>query len=172
MTMRLTIICCAVLAGCATMGTPPAGADTATAVLAEPGGREVGRAALMQEAEGVRVRIEVSGLAAGRYGAHLHRSGRCEGPSFESAGAHWNPTGAEHGFENPSGRHRGDLPNIVVGADRRGTLAFEIRGARLRGDAGMLDADGAALVVHAAADDYRTDPSGNSGARIACGVVG
>ena len=169
--MRMSLICCAALAGCATGGGAP-GESRAAAVLAEPGGREIGRATIAQEAEGVQVRIEAMGLAPGTYGAHVHRTGRCEGPSFESAGAHWNPTGAEHGFENPSGRHRGDLPNIVVGADRRGTLAFEIRGARLRGDAGMLDADGAALVVHAAADDYRTDPSGNSGARIACGVVG
>ncbi len=170
--MRMSLICCAALAGCATNGGRVAGSDQAAAVLAEPGGREIGRATIVQEGEGVQVRIEVMGLAAGTYGAHVHRTGRCEAPGFESAGAHWNPTGAQHGFQNPSGRHRGDLPNLVVGADGRGTLAFAIRGARLRGEAGIIDADGAAVVIHASADDYRTDPSGNSGARIACGVLG
>jgi Cu-Zn family superoxide dismutase len=113
----------------------------------------------------------VEGIAAGTYGAHVHRTGRCEGPAFDSAGAHWNPTGQQHGFRNPSGRHRGDLPNLVVGAAGRGTLTFTIRAAQLRGEAGMIDADGAALMIHAQADDYRTDPSGNSGPRIACGVL-
>lgn len=168
--MRMSLICCLGLAACATDGGVPA-APRAAAILAEPGGREIGRATIVQEGEGVQVRIEAAGLAAGSYGAHVHRTGRCEAPSFESAGAHWNPTGAQHGFENPSGRHRGDLPNLAVGADGRGTLNFAIRGARLRGEVGIIDMDGAAVVIHASADDYRTDPSGNSGARIACGVL-
>lgn len=168
--MRIALAAAALLAGCATM-TPPAGADSASASLAEPGGRAVGRATVARQSGGARVLVEVEGMAAGTYGAHIHRTGRCEGPTFDSAGAHWNPTGQQHGFRNPSGRHRGDLPNLVVGADGRGRLAFTIRAAMLRGEAGILDADGAAIVVHARPDDYRTDPSGNSGARIACGVL-
>lgn len=169
--MRMSLICCAALAGCAMNGGGVPGETRAAAVLAEPGGREIGRATIVQESEGVQVLIAATGLAAGSYGAHVHRTGRCEAPGFDSAGAHWNPTGAQHGFENPSGRHRGDLPNLVVGADGRGTLSFAIRGARLRGEVGIIDSDGAAAVIHARADDYRTDPSGNSGARIACGVL-
>lgn len=168
--MRRVIIFTALLAGCATM-SPPTGGDGAAASLAEPGGRVVGQASLTQESGGVRVRIAVEGLAAGSYGAHLHRTGRCEGPSFDSAGAHWNPTGQQHGFRNPSGRHRGDLPNLVVRPNGRGTLDFTIRAAQLRGEAAIVDADGAAVMIHAQPDDYRTDPSGNSGPRIACGVL-
>lgn len=169
--MRIGLAATAMLAGCATMA-PPAGGDSASAALAEPGGRVTGRATVTQEARGARVLVEVEGMAPGIYGAHIHRTGRCEGPAFDSAGAHWNPTGQRHGFRNPSGRHRGDLPNLTVGADGRGRLAFTIRAARVRGEAGVLDADGAAIMIHAQRDDYRTDPSGNSGARIACGVLG
>lgn len=168
--MKIGLAAVAMLAGCATTAAP-IGGDSASATLAEPGGRIVGRATVTQEAGGARVRVEVEGLAAGTYGAHIHRTGRCEAPAFDSAGAHWNPTGQQHGFRNPSGRHRGDLPNLVVGANGRGQLSFTIRAAMLRDEAGMLDADGAAVMIHAQADDYRTDPSGNSGARIACGVL-
>lgn len=167
--MRSLLAATALLAGCATTAAPSGG--SASAALAEPGGRVVGRATVTQEAGGARVLVEVEGLAPGTYGAHIHRTGRCEGPVFDSAGAHWNPTGQQHGFRNPSGRHRGDLPNLVVGANGRGRLSFTIRAARLRDAEGMLDADGAAMMLHAQADDYRTDPSGNSGARIACGVL-
>jgi Cu-Zn family superoxide dismutase len=97
----------------------------------------------------------------------VHAVGRCDPPGFESAGPHWNPTGREHGSQNPRGQHLGDLPNLLVGADGEGSFDLGIAGADLRA---MLDTDGAALVIHAGADDYRTDPSGNSGARIACGV--
>jgi superoxide dismutase, Cu-Zn family len=149
----------------------PAG-DRATASLAKADGTPVGRASVTPDRSGVRVRIETEGLAPGTYAVHIHRTGRCDAPSFESAGAHWNPTGQQHGFRNPSGRHRGDLPNLRVRADGRGELGFTIRAAPLRGENGILDGDGAAMMIHAQADDYRTDPSGNSGARIACGVLG
>ncbi|HZF42711.1 MAG TPA: superoxide dismutase family protein [Sphingomonadaceae bacterium] len=130
-------------------------------------------ATLRERSGGVLVRIDARQIAAGAYGAHIHTTGRCDAPDFASAGPHWNPTGQQHGRENPQGAHLGDLPNLVVGADGRGRVEFLIAGATLtRGAQAMLDADGAAVVVHAAADDNRTDPSGNSGARIACGVVG
>ena len=105
--------------------------------------------------------IEATGLAPGRHGLHLHAVGRCEGSDFASAGPHWNPANRKHGSENPEGPHDGDLPNLEVGANGRGSATMTI-------DPHSVDDDGAALVIHASPDDYRTDPSGNSGARVAC----
>jgi Cu-Zn family superoxide dismutase len=116
----------------------------------------------------VRVDVAAEGLPPGTHGIHVHTTGRCEAPAFASAGPHWNPTARQHGRKNPEGAHHGDLPNISIGADGRGTLQFTLADAEF---AQLFDADGAALVVHAAADDERTDPSGNSGGRIACGVI-
>lgn len=101
----------------------------------------------------------------------IYTIGRCDTPGFTSAGPHWNPTGKMHGRDAPNGPHMGDLPNLIAGTDGNGRLEATIPGARLEGGATpLLDADGAAIVIHATADDCRTDPSGNSGARIACGA--
>jgi Cu-Zn family superoxide dismutase len=105
--------------------------------------------------------IEASGLTPGPHGLHLHAVGRCDVPDFTTAGPHWNPASRKHGTDNPDGPHLGDLPNLKVGADGRGSVTLSVPPA-------FVDADGAAVVIHAAADDNRTDPSGNSGARIAC----
>lgn len=165
------------LAGCATSGTEdeplPDMPATASADLRDSGGRTVGHASVTESGDGLRVRIEATGLPPGAHGAHLHAVGACDAPDFASAGPHWNPTDRQHGTQNPQGPHRGDLPNLLVGTDGRGTLEFVVPAARVaRGRDALLDRDGAALVIHAAADDYRTDPSGNSGARIACGAFG
>lgn len=165
------------LAGCAAgepdlapMAAAPAMASVSTDVR-EPGGRLVARSTATEIGDGVRIRIEAAGLARGTYGAHIHTTGRCDPPGFESAGGHWNPTNRRHGSQDPQGQHKGDLPNLMVGSTGQGSLEYTIPGVQLTGGAtDMLDADGAALVIHAGADDYRTDPSGNSGARIACGV--
>jgi Cu-Zn family superoxide dismutase len=150
--------------------TPPM---VAQADIRDTGGRTVARGSVSQVGDALRVRIEAAGLPAGIYGAHVHTAGRCDPPAFESAGPHWNPTGRQHGRDNPGGQHLGDLPNLMVGTDRRGSFEFTIPGATLSGGARpVLDGDGAAIVIHARADDYRTDPSGNSGTRIACGVIG
>lgn len=148
-------------------GTPIEGGGFAVANMIDATGRPVGRATVREVAGGVRVTIDARGLPAGTHGAHLHTVGRCDTPDFTSAGPHWNPLGAKHGSLNPQGHHAGDLPNIIVGADGRGTLGATLAGATMDG---LLDADGAAMMVHAATDDLQTDPSGNSGARIACGV--
>ena len=129
-------------------------------------------AALGHPRGNLQVAVQAAGLAPGRYGAHIHAVGRCEGPDFESAGPHWNPGGRQHGAENPQGAHLGDLPNLAVDAEGHGRMEFSIPGATLRGGQPLLDADGAAIVIHAAPDDFRTDPAGNSGARILCGVIG
>lgn len=135
------------------------------------GGNVVARAILWPAEYGLEVRVQAAGLPHGEYGVHVHATGRCDAPGFESAGAHWNPAGRRHGRLNPEGRHLGDLDNLVVNADG-GRLEFVIHGATLHGgELPIVDADGAAIVIHAGPDDYRTDPSGNSGARIACGVL-
>jgi Cu-Zn family superoxide dismutase len=134
-------------------------------------GRLAARAMVWPGRLGIEVRVQAAGLAPGHYGVHLHAVGRCEGPGFESAGPHWNPTGRRHGKLNPEGHHLGDLDNLDVDESGAGRLEFRIAGTPTDGLRGLLDADGAAVVIHANPDDYRTDPSGNSGARIACGVL-
>jgi Cu-Zn family superoxide dismutase len=132
----------------------------------------IARAMVYPSRGGVEVRIQATALPPGRYGVHIHAIGRCDGPRFESAGPHWNPAGRRHGRLNPRGAHLGDLPNLEVDADGNGRLEFTIAGATLQGGRHPLfDANGASIVIHAAPDDYRTDPSGNSGARIGCGVM-
>ncbi len=148
-------------------GTPVAGGASATAMLMTATGAPVGRATATEVGGGVRFTIDASGMPAGTHGAHVHMVGRCDAPDFASAGGHWNPTQMKHGTMNPQGPHQGDLPNLVIGTDGRGNIGATIPAATL---AGMMDADGAAMVIHAQADDLKTDPSGNSGGRIACGV--
>ena len=152
-----------------TIGPPILNADVRDAQ-----GRSRARATVEQAGDSLRVRIESTGMSAGSYGAHIHTTGRCEAPAFTTAGPHWNPTGQMHGKDNPDGMHKGDLPNLMVGADGRGSLEYTIPHAVLSGmlPTKLVDEDGAAVVIHANADDYRTDPSGNSGDRIACGVLG
>ena len=169
-TITLAAVAAISLAGCARemdTGTPVAGGRTAIAPLRTATGADAGRATATEVAGGVRFTADVSALPAGTHGIHVHTTGRCDAPDFTTAGPHWNPTTTKHGTMNPAGPHKGDLPNLILGADGRGTVAATIPGATMDG---LLDADGAAMLVHAAADDLMTDPSGNSGGRIACGV--
>lgn len=170
------------LAGCNTIGTLGSQLGTtlglteeavsATADLRGAAGQMLARASATQVADGTRVTVEAMGMQPGTYAAHIHTTGQCDAPDFTTAGGHWNPIGRQHGIQNPQGRHAGDLPNLVVGANGRGAITYVAPAAQLVGSAApMLDTDGAAVVVHANPDDYRTDPSGNSGARIACGVL-
>jgi superoxide dismutase, Cu-Zn family len=154
------------LSACMT-ATGPDNDIAATGPLATAAGEARGVANLFGAGANLTLRVEVIGMAPGTYGAHVHAVGRCEAPAFASAGPHWNPTMRQHGRLNPAGSHHGDLPNIVVGADGRGRIEAPLTGTL----DGLFDADGAALVVHARADDERTDPSGNSGDRIACAVL-
>ncbi len=148
-------------------GMPIAGGARAVAPLHLASGADAGRATATEVAGGLRVTVDAKGLPPGTHGAHIHTTGRCDPPGFETAGGHWNPLMKKHGAMNPQGPHEGDMPNLVVDSRGRGTVAAVIPGATM---AGLLDPDGAALVIHANADDLATDPSGNSGARIACGV--
>ena len=167
-------------AACTTMNgdaTTTAGADAAgryaegqyraEATLRSAAGATVGTASAQEVEGGLRVTLDATALPPGAHGAHVHMTGRCDAPDFTSAGGHWNPTGAQHGMENPAGPHAGDMPNLLVGTNGAGSMSVTLPGRTL---ASLLDADGAAIVVHAGPDDMRTDPSGNSGGRIACGV--
>lgn len=177
-TALVTIMATALGAGCSTAprtapALPAPEPGVSQAEIRDGGNAVRARASVSQVGDALRVRVESNGLPAGIYGAHLHSVGRCDRPTFETAGPHWNPTSRQHGRDNPGGQHLGDLPNLLVGTDGRGSFEFTVPGASLSGGAmSLLDGDGAALVIHARPDDYRTDPSGNSGTRIACGVLG
>ena len=146
--------------------------------LAGPDGQVLGEIQAGDSAEGAVIRLTAQGLPPGVHGVHIHDVGLCEGPAFESAGPHWNPESKQHGMENPQGPHRGDLPNLTVGEDGRLQATMTVQGSNLSGSRTygfantILDENGAALVIHAQPDDNRTDPSGNSGDRIACAVLG
>jgi Cu-Zn family superoxide dismutase len=151
------------------LSTPP---PSAAAHLKDASGRTVGTAVLLQEGAEVRILLDLSGLTPGDKAVHIHEVGLCDPPSFESAQGHFNPTGAEHGTANPRGPHAGDLPNITIGAGGRGHLEVTTKRITLqKGSTSLFDADGSALIVHANADDTRSDPAGNSGPRLACGVI-
>lgn len=171
----------ALLTGCAGLltgsGDSPPGAAS---VLRDAAGREMGAVSLaQQEGGGVRVRITARGLTPGAHGVHLHAVGACDGsttPAFSSAGGHFNPHGREHGRLNPAGAHAGDLPNLVADARGEARLDAVVADATLaEGAATLFDADGTAVVVHQNEDDGRTNTGpagpGNSGPRVACGVV-
>ena len=136
-------------------------------------GQMVGGAVAARRGNAMHVAVTVRGFRPGIYAVHLHQSGRCDAPDFASAGPHWNPTERQHGRLNPQGPHLGDLPNLRVLPNGTGRIDFDVPvPAGTAADANPLsDADGTSIVIHAAADDERTDPSGNSGARIACGIL-
>lgn len=135
-------------------------------------GAPLGSVTVTEDAAGLMLSVSATGLPAGRHGIHLHEKGLCEGPKFVSAGSHWNPNAKQHGRDNPAGAHLGDLVNLEVAADGSAKTGFPIPGAMIASGSVMLgDADGTALVIHAKADDYKTEPSGDSGDRIACAVI-
>ncbi|HKT75838.1 MAG TPA: superoxide dismutase family protein [Sphingobium sp.] len=156
-------------------GARPARSATtasASATLLASDGSVRGSAKVTEAADGLHVMVRATGLTPGMHAVHVHMTGICTPPDFTSAGGHWNPTGRHHGKDNPDGMHMGDMPNMLAGADGRGEMDYVIPGAMLRGGATpLLDADGAAVVIHAQADDNRSDPAGNAGGRIACGVL-
>jgi Cu-Zn family superoxide dismutase len=136
-------------------------------------GDKIGTAELTQVVEGVKINVEVSGLTPGKHGFHIHETGKCDPPDFKSAGEHFNPGGKEHGFLNPQGPHAGDLPNIEAGLD--GKVKAEMINLKVTLEKGkpnsLLKEGGTALVIHEDPDDLKSNPSGNSGARVACGVI-
>jgi Cu-Zn family superoxide dismutase len=166
---RVHVLCAAAV----TLATAlPAEAQTARATLKDAQGKEVGQVQLVQATNGVLLRMSLKGAPAGERAFHIHAVGKCE-PPFASAGPHFNPAGHKHGLEAKEGSHAGDMPNLHVPAG--GDLVIEIVNPMVTLAKGqpnsLFDADGSALVIHAGVDDYKTDPAGNAGDRIVCGVI-
>lgn len=145
---------------------------SAGAQLKDKDGKDVGVATLIETGDGVRIAVTGYRLPPGTHGLHVHAVGTCSPPDFSSAGDHLNPGKKQHGRLNPAGPHAGDLPNLVVAASGEGGIDITTKAVTLSpGPASLLGDKGTSLVVHAAADDEKTDPTGNSGARIACGAI-
>lgn len=156
------------LAGAAAAQAPA----TAKAELKNAQGQSIGTVTLTETPHGVLIHAELTGLPPGTHAFHIHAAGACEAPAFTSAGGHFNPASKQHGIANAMGMHAGDLPNINAPAG--GKLTFDALAAGVTlgtGADGLFKTGGTALVVHAGADDYKTDPTGNAGARFACGVI-
>ncbi len=145
---------------------------SATAMLLNAQGRQVGGAHLREQKGNLYLSGYVSGLTPGDHGIHFHTIGLCTPPDFASAGGHWNPTHKQHGLENPNGYHGGDMPNLRVGADGRAKFHMTLAtGPLANGPNALIDADGGSIIIHESADDMLSDPSGNSGKRAVCGVL-
>ena len=155
----------------AVAGTPMAGVPQSVAFTGGDGAL-LGSVMVSEDPGGLVLNLNGVAMPPGVHGIHLHETGLCDGPKFESAGKHWNPASKQHGRDNPAGAHAGDLANLTVAKDGSANVSIPIAGAKLASGAMMLaDADGTALVIHAKPDDYKTDPSGDSGDRIACAVL-
>lgn len=149
-----------------------AAAQTAKATLKNADGATVGTADLTQVSDGVLIKLQVKGLPPGEHAFHVHAVGKCE-PPFTTAGGHFNPDNHKHGMMSPDGHHAGDMPNLIVPASGEAAVEVDNTAVTLVKDKpnSLLKADGTALVIHAGADDYKSDPAGNAGGRIACGVI-
>ncbi len=176
---RSLLLCAATIvalfSACSSMQARRNSVAQGAAIIYNVTGAPIGTAQLWQESSGL-VNVEIASLALppGTHGIHFHAVGKCEGGStaFSTAGAHYNPLGKEHGLQNPNGPHAGDAPNIVTPASGAGKVTFSTDRVTLTpGSISLFDADGSAIVVHANPDDQTSQPSGNSGARIACGVI-
>jgi len=172
--MRIGAVIAAGVLVCAGVMASAAGPKGAHADLVNAQGTKVGSAKISSTANGVKVSVKVSQLTPGEHGIHIHTVGKCEGPAFTTAGGHFNPTSAHHGVKNTQEPHPhvGDLENLKVGQNGKASATFTVSGATLAdGQNSLFHEGGTALVIHAKADDLMSDPSGNSGDRIACGVI-
>ena len=144
----------------------------AIAEIKDKDGRAIGRAMFRQQGDVVLVRVDVKGLKPGLHAVHVHATGRCDPPAFTTAGGHFNPANRKHGLNSSAGAHGGDLPNMLVAGDGTGAFAVKSDGFAIKpGAASVFDGDGSALIIHAGIDDHATDPTGNAGDRVGCGVI-
>jgi superoxide dismutase, Cu-Zn family len=172
--MRISAVVAGVVLISGGLVASAAGTKAAHADLMNAQGTKVGSAKITSAANGVKLSIKVSQLTPGEHGIHIHNVGKCDGPAFTTAGGHFNPTSAHHGVKNAQEPHPhlGDLENLKVGENGKASATFLISGATLGdGQNSLFHDGGTALVIHAKADDMTSDPSGNSGDRIVCGVI-
>jgi len=154
------------------VGTTGKPSPTASGSFMDAEGRTVGQVRLQQTPRGVLLKIDLTNATPGIHAIHMHEVGRCDAPSFESAGAHLDTAAHKHGFMNPAGQHTGDLPNLEVPATSKLSVEYAMDGVTVESGArSLLDADGSALVIHAGKDDYASDPAGGSGDRLACARI-
>lgn len=170
--MRYSISMIAALATAGLLAAGSAHAADATAELKDPDGKSLGTLELSDEGSGVTISGDVSGLSPGEHAFHIHETGKCEGPDFKSAGGHFNPDNKKHG-EVEGGPHAGDMPNITADDDGKVSISHTNDAVTLeKGPKNSLfDDDGSAIVIHAKADDYKSQPAGDAGDRVACGVI-
>lgn len=150
------------------------GAAKTVVEMKDAQGKSVGTITLSESAKGVALDIKVHDLAPGKHGIHFHQNAKCDGPDFKSAGPHFNPDGKKHGLESPEGHHAGDMLNLSVKEDGKATMKLTDADVNLKDGSdshSLFNNGGTALIIHAKEDDMKTDPSGNSGDRIACGVI-
>ena len=143
-----------------------------TVNLKDGQGKAVGTATISPAAQGVKIKLNAQNLTPGEHAIHVHETAKCDGPDFKTAGAHFNPDGKKHGLQNPEGPHAGDMPNFTVDAKGKSKATVTDSNVTLGDDPhSVFTGGGTALVIHAKPDDGKTDPSGNSGDRVACGLI-
>jgi Cu-Zn family superoxide dismutase len=165
--MRFTVVSVFLL-----LATGPSLAqEAASAKFADESGASIGEATLITTPAGILIDVNVKGLPAGKWVAfHVHETGTCDAMAhFDTAGGHFNPKGAQHGFLAPDGPHAGDMPNQLVNVE--GALRTQVLNAMVTLDGGPNSIRGRALMIHAGEDDYKSQPAGNAGARLACAVI-